>query len=143
MVGKVGKVGKANKAGYIWSTVHGLAGVMNGQSIGELALKANVLKRAVRHSMQRMNRACRQDVMCKVEPGFAASRNSFGDRTSWTAGRSGERRLPSKMLTFTSDARVSTKGHWLLSTSALWRLEPLVPTARRGRLHALRVVRLS
>ena len=50
-VGKVGKVGKANKAGYIWSTVHGLAGVMNGQSIGELDLKANVLKRAVRHSM--------------------------------------------------------------------------------------------
>ena len=54
MVGKVGKVGEANKAGYIWSTKHGLAGVMNGQSIGELGLKANVLKRAVRHSMQRM-----------------------------------------------------------------------------------------
>ena len=39
---------------YIWSTMHGLAGVMNGQCIGELDLKANVLKRAVRHSMQRM-----------------------------------------------------------------------------------------
>jgi len=37
----------------ISSTVHGLAGVMNGQCIGELDLKANVLKRAVRHSMQR------------------------------------------------------------------------------------------
>lgn len=39
---------------YIWSTMHGLAGVMNGQCIVELDLKANVLKRAVRHSMQRM-----------------------------------------------------------------------------------------
>ena len=50
-VGKVGKVGKVSKARYIWSTVHGLAGVMSGQCIGELDLKANVLKRAVRHSM--------------------------------------------------------------------------------------------
>jgi AcrR family transcriptional regulator len=39
---------------YIWSTVHGLAGVMNGQCIDKLDLKATVLKRAVRHSMQRM-----------------------------------------------------------------------------------------
>ncbi len=39
---------------YIWSTVHGLAGVMNGQCIDKLDLKANVLKQAVRHSMQRM-----------------------------------------------------------------------------------------
>ena len=39
---------------YIWSTVHGLAGVMNGQCIGELNLNANVLKRAVRHAMDRM-----------------------------------------------------------------------------------------
>ena len=39
---------------YIWSTVHGLAGVMNGQCIGLIDLKANVLKHAVRHAMQRM-----------------------------------------------------------------------------------------
>jgi AcrR family transcriptional regulator len=39
---------------YIWSTVHGLAGVMNGQCIDKLDVKASVLKRAVRHSMQRM-----------------------------------------------------------------------------------------
>jgi AcrR family transcriptional regulator len=39
---------------YIWSTMHGLAGVMNGQCVDTLDLKANVLKRAVRHSMQRM-----------------------------------------------------------------------------------------
>jgi len=39
---------------YIWSTVHGLAGVMNGQCIGMLDLKANVLKHAVQHAMQRM-----------------------------------------------------------------------------------------
>ena len=39
---------------YIWSTMHGLAGVMNGQCIGMLDLKATVLKRAVHHSMARM-----------------------------------------------------------------------------------------
>lgn len=39
---------------YIWSTVHGLAGVMNGQCIDSLDLKASVLKRAVRHALQRM-----------------------------------------------------------------------------------------
>jgi AcrR family transcriptional regulator len=39
---------------YIWSTVHGVAGVMNGQCIGMLDLKANVLKRAVQHAMLRM-----------------------------------------------------------------------------------------
>lgn len=39
---------------YIWSTVHGLAGVMNGQCIDKLGLKASVLKRAVRHAMDRM-----------------------------------------------------------------------------------------
>lgn len=39
---------------YIWSTVHGLAGVMNGQCIDKLDLKASVLKRAVRHAMDRM-----------------------------------------------------------------------------------------
>jgi AcrR family transcriptional regulator len=39
---------------YIWSTMHGLAGVMNGQCIGELDLKATVLKQAVRHAMERM-----------------------------------------------------------------------------------------
>jgi AcrR family transcriptional regulator len=39
---------------YIWSTMHGLAGVMNGQCIGKLDLKATVLKRAVPHAMARM-----------------------------------------------------------------------------------------
>jgi AcrR family transcriptional regulator len=39
---------------YIWSTMHGLAGVMNGQCIDQLGLRAGVLKRAVRHSMRRM-----------------------------------------------------------------------------------------
>lgn len=39
---------------YIWSTVHGLAGVMNGQCIDKLGLKAKVLKQAVGHAMQRI-----------------------------------------------------------------------------------------
>jgi AcrR family transcriptional regulator len=39
---------------YIWSTVHGLAGVMNGQCIDKLGLKTGVLKRMVRHAMERM-----------------------------------------------------------------------------------------
>jgi AcrR family transcriptional regulator len=39
---------------YIWSTVHGLAGVMNGPCIDRLDLEARVLKRAVRHAMDRM-----------------------------------------------------------------------------------------
>lgn len=40
---------------YIWSTVHGLAGVMNGQCIDKLGVKTSVLKRAVRHAMVRMD----------------------------------------------------------------------------------------
>lgn len=39
---------------YIWSTMHGLAGVMNGQCVEMLKLKAKVLQRAVRHGMDRM-----------------------------------------------------------------------------------------
>ncbi len=39
---------------YIWSTMHGLAGVMNGQCIDRLDLRAKVLKQAVRHAMDRM-----------------------------------------------------------------------------------------
>jgi AcrR family transcriptional regulator len=39
---------------YIWSTVHGLAGVMNGPCLGMLDIKASVLKRATRHAMDRM-----------------------------------------------------------------------------------------
>jgi AcrR family transcriptional regulator len=39
---------------YIWSTMHGLAGVMNGQCIDRLDLKARVRKQAVRHAMHRM-----------------------------------------------------------------------------------------
>ena len=37
---------------YIWSTVHGLAGVMNGQCLGRLDLKPKVLKQAVQHAME-------------------------------------------------------------------------------------------
>jgi AcrR family transcriptional regulator len=40
---------------YIWSTMHGLAGVMNGQCVGKLDLKAKVLNHAVRHAMDRMS----------------------------------------------------------------------------------------
>jgi AcrR family transcriptional regulator len=39
---------------YIWSTVHGLAGVMNGQCIDRLALRPKLLKQAVRHAMDRV-----------------------------------------------------------------------------------------
>lgn len=39
---------------YIWSTMHGLAGVMNGQCIGQLDLTSAVLNQAVRHAMERM-----------------------------------------------------------------------------------------
>ncbi len=39
---------------YIWSTMHGLAGVMSGQCIGQLGLQAGVLQQAVRHAMDRM-----------------------------------------------------------------------------------------
>ncbi len=39
---------------YIGSTMHGLAGVMNGPCIDRLDVKAKVLKQAVRHAMDRM-----------------------------------------------------------------------------------------
>lgn len=39
---------------YIWSTMHGLAGVMNGQCIDKLDLRARVLRQAVGHAMERM-----------------------------------------------------------------------------------------
>lgn len=39
---------------YIWSTVHGLAGVMNGPCIDKLGIEATVLKGAIRHAMHRM-----------------------------------------------------------------------------------------
>ena len=39
---------------YIWSTMHGLAGVMNGQCIDMLGLQDEVLKQTVRHAMDRM-----------------------------------------------------------------------------------------
>ncbi len=38
---------------YIWSMVHGLAGVMNSQCMDLLGLKAKVIKRAVEHAMSR------------------------------------------------------------------------------------------
>ncbi len=39
---------------YIWSMVHGLAGVMNGQCIGRLGLTPELQQQAVRHAMERM-----------------------------------------------------------------------------------------
>jgi hypothetical protein len=49
-----GEAAAVREAVDIWSTVHGLAGVMNGQCIGKLDIKASVVKRAVRHAMDRM-----------------------------------------------------------------------------------------
>ncbi len=40
---------------YIWSTIHGLAGVLNGNCIGRLELKRGVLKRAAAYAMERMS----------------------------------------------------------------------------------------
>jgi AcrR family transcriptional regulator len=40
---------------HIWSTIHGLAGVMNGQCIDKLELRAKVLEKAIRHTMERMS----------------------------------------------------------------------------------------
>ena len=45
----------------IWSMVHGLAGVMNGQCIDRLGLDAQVLRQAVQHAMQRMDVGLRGD----------------------------------------------------------------------------------
>jgi len=39
---------------YIWSTMHGLAGIMHGNCVGRLDLKPGVLKQAVAHAMQKM-----------------------------------------------------------------------------------------
>jgi AcrR family transcriptional regulator len=39
---------------YIWSTVHGLAGVMNGQCIDRLGLSPALLQQSLRHAMERM-----------------------------------------------------------------------------------------
>ena len=39
---------------YIWSTMHGLAGVMNGNCLDKLDLQPKVLKQAVAHAMERV-----------------------------------------------------------------------------------------
>ena len=39
---------------YIWSTMHGLAGVMHGPCIGGMGLETGVLQQAVRHAMGRL-----------------------------------------------------------------------------------------
>lgn len=39
---------------YIWSTIHGLAGVLNGNCVGQLGLKRGVLEQAAAYSMERM-----------------------------------------------------------------------------------------
>lgn len=46
---------------YIWSTVHGVAGVMNGPCLDKLDLKKSVLKKAVSHAMERMGRGMQPD----------------------------------------------------------------------------------
>ena len=40
---------------YIWSTMHGLAGVLSGPCIDTLGLPASVLKCAIQHAMRRMD----------------------------------------------------------------------------------------
>lgn len=40
---------------YIWSTMHGLAGVLNGPCIDKIELKTRVLKGAIEHAMARMS----------------------------------------------------------------------------------------
>ena len=40
---------------YIWSTVQGVAGVMNGECVHRMDLKARVVERAVQHVMERMS----------------------------------------------------------------------------------------
>jgi AcrR family transcriptional regulator len=47
---------------YIWSTMHGLAGVMNGPCIDKLDLKAKVLKNALQHARDRMSVGLRATV---------------------------------------------------------------------------------
>jgi AcrR family transcriptional regulator len=42
---------------FIWSTMHGLAGVMNGSCVDKLDLKASVLQRAMPHVMERIGHA--------------------------------------------------------------------------------------
>lgn len=44
---------------YIWSTMHGLAGVMNGPCIGKLDLEAKVLTNALQHARDRMSMGLR------------------------------------------------------------------------------------
>lgn len=39
---------------YIWSTMHGLAGVMSGNCLDLLNLNSKILKKAVEHAMERM-----------------------------------------------------------------------------------------
>ena len=46
----------------IWSMVHGLAGVMNGQCIDKLGLKPKVLHKAVAHAMSRMRAVLATDL---------------------------------------------------------------------------------
>ena len=45
---------------FIWSTMHGLAGVMNGSCVDKLDLKASVLERAMPHVMERIGHAMGQ-----------------------------------------------------------------------------------
>jgi AcrR family transcriptional regulator len=42
---------------FIWSTMHGLAGVMNGNAIGQLSLKPRVLSQAAEHAMNMVGAA--------------------------------------------------------------------------------------
>jgi AcrR family transcriptional regulator len=46
----------------IWSMVHGLAGVLNGQCVDRLGLEPHVLQRAVAHAMSRMRAGLASDL---------------------------------------------------------------------------------
>jgi hypothetical protein len=41
---------------YIWSTVHGMAGVLNGNCIDKLNLKRKVLEQAIEHAIVMVER---------------------------------------------------------------------------------------
>lgn len=50
---------------YIWSTMHGLAGVMDGNCIGHLGLPAGRMEQAVAHAMARVRQGLAADLPVK------------------------------------------------------------------------------
>lgn len=47
---------------FIWSTVHGVAGVLNGPCVNKIELGNGVLNKAVAHAMERMRRGMMTDI---------------------------------------------------------------------------------